>query len=359
MAETRNTNTSKAVCDPQVRLLQLRLNSIRDKYHQNWEKLNPDGIYGPRTKNVVIAFQKMRGITPASGILGPTTIKYIVEADTPKTLPSYSDLDKYYDNIKKGTVKTYEITSRTVGATYQLDSIVNPNEKRFATIFSEWGKVIDHQYEGLMRRISKFPAKKQMRARNITKQLDACKKFVEKAKKYGINTAAVQLGNNLTKENAIKYIKEIGEVISNSSLTKGIRALTRTFEKIKNVISPVIKFLNDIPGLKYLSVIEKIVKATIKMLQCDFEGAFKLYLDALRELIEQIVVDAVVVAAIAAGGWIALVIALVVIIGSMLLDYFFFSDNPGQSVADKHLNLKTQNVLQDNVAPWAYHLVND
>lgn len=100
------------------------------------------------------------------------------------------------------------------------------------------------------------------------------------------------------------------------------------------------------------------MRASIKMIQCDFEGAFKLYLDALRELVEQIIIDAVVVAAIVAGGWVAIVIAIVIIIGAMLLDYFFFSDNPGESLADKHLQLKTRNVIQNNVAPWTYHAIN-
>ena len=347
--------TSEAKCDPQVRLIQLRLNSIRDRYHYNWEKLNPDGIYGPKTKNVVLAFQKDRGITPASGILGPTTIKYIIEADTPKTLTASSDLDEYYDAVKKGTKKSYDLTSRTVKGVYQVDSIVNP----FAFIFSEWEKMINQQHDGLMRRISKFPANKQMRARNVTKQLDYCRKFVEKAQKYGINTASVEIGKNLTKEDAIKYITEVSDVISNSPLTKGLRALTKSFSKIREVISPFIRFLNKIPGLKYFSVIEKLVKGTLKMLQGDFEGAYKLYLDALRELIEQVVIDAVVLAAIAIGGWIALVIAVVVVLGSMVLDYFIFSDNSGDSLADKHLNLKTQNVIQEGLAPWSYHLIND
>lgn len=74
--------TSEFQADPQVRLYQLRLNSIRNRYHQNWDILDPDGIYGPKTKNVVAKFQECYGLTPVSGILGPTTAKKIVEIDS-------------------------------------------------------------------------------------------------------------------------------------------------------------------------------------------------------------------------------------------------------------------------------------
>jgi len=74
--------TSNSLPDPQVRLYQLRLNSIREHYHHNWEKLDPDGIYGPKTKQVVEAFQKYYGLTPVSGKLGPTTASKIVEIDS-------------------------------------------------------------------------------------------------------------------------------------------------------------------------------------------------------------------------------------------------------------------------------------
>ncbi len=339
--------------------MQLRLNSIRERYHYSWEKLEPDGIYGKRTKGVVIAFQKSRNITPASDRLDSKIMRLIVDADTPKQLTSYADLDKYYDAVKEGTKASYDVTARSIQTAYKVDGIFNPNEKGLARIFAEWERVIIHQRDGLLRRLSKLPHKKQMRLRNVIKQLESCKKFVNKAKKYGINTAVVELGTNLTKTDVIKYIEEMGELINNSSLTKSVRFLACSFDKIKKIINPIIEILNGIPGLKYLSVIEKLVKATANMLQCNFEDAFKLYLDGLRELLEQLLIDAVVVAAIAAGGWIALVIAIVVVIGAMVIDYFFFSDNPGDSIADKHFNVRTQNIVQDEFAPWVYHLVNE
>lgn len=345
-------------CDSQVQLMQLRLNSIREKYHHNWEELKPDGIYGPKTKEVVIAFQKKYTIIPVSEELNSRIMRRIVEEDTPKLIAhtNYSDLKNYYDAVKEGTKVSYDITSSSVQSVYSIDGLVNSKENGLAHIFAEWEKMIIHQRDGLLRRLSKLPYKKQMRLRNVIKQLESCKKFINKAKKYGINTAFVELGTSLTKTDAIKYIKEMGELIDKSTLTKSVRFFTWSFDKIKKIISPIVDILNKIPGLKYISVIEKLVKATYNMFQCDFEDALKLYLDALRELLEQVLIDAVVLAAIAAGGWVALVLAIVVVIGAMVIDYFFFSDNPGDSFADTH-GLRTQNIVQDKLAPGMYNLM--
>ena len=353
------------VCYPEVRLYQLRLNSIRLKtqYRNEWKELKPDGIFGPKTKAAVSKFQQLRGITPVSGELGPTTKKYIVEADQPVLLSSPANLKNKYDiagtarDIGKGT---YDIASNSIAGVYKVNGIVNPTEKGLARIFEEWGKILEHQHDGLIRRMAKFPAKKSMRLRNVARQMEHCTKFIEKAKKYGINTAVVELGSNLSKENALKYIKEMAEVINNSSLFKNITVVTQSFAKIKKIISPLINTLNKIPGLKYFSVIEKIVKATIKMFQCDFEGAFKLYLDGLRELGEQLFIDAAVITALAIGGWIALVIVIVVIIGLLIMDYFFFSDDPGDTVVDKIVGKKvTTNLVTEHAAPFIYNLINE
>ena len=69
---------NKRICDPYIKDIQTKLNSIRETFHYSWERLTPDGIYGIKTKAVVMAFQKIHGITPASGILGPTTSQYII-----------------------------------------------------------------------------------------------------------------------------------------------------------------------------------------------------------------------------------------------------------------------------------------
>lgn len=364
-----------------IRELQRKLNEIRAKAPKTtWGSVKVDGLWGNETLTALRKFQEYAHLS-VDGIPGSQTWSALRNYSSATSFLSAAPSTQYYlmpvqqiipprqTEAKTGSTDTilnamqstpYKITSYSIGAAYKTDMITNASspDKGLAFVLAEWEKVLNTERESLLRRLSKFPAKKQMRARNVIKQLGYCKKFLEKANRYGINKAVMEFSGEATKENAIRYIKMVAEAISQSPLSKGLRAFTKSFEKIKTIISPIIGFLNKIPGLKYFSVIEKIVKATLKMLQSDFEGAFKLYLDGLRELLEQIVIDFAVAALVAAGGWIMLVIAIVVIIGAFIIDYFIFSDNPGDSYADKKLNVKTYNVVQDNAAPYLYHLMN-
>lgn len=81
MAYTEYTVNCNKTPDPVVKEYQHKLNYIRMKYSQPWEYLVEDGYYGPRTAAVVKQFQINRNITPASGILGPTTRQYIDQVE--------------------------------------------------------------------------------------------------------------------------------------------------------------------------------------------------------------------------------------------------------------------------------------
>lgn len=62
---------------PTVREVQMMLNAIRTARHHLWDPLTVDGIYGEKSAAAVKKFQIYRGITPAAGVLGDTTIGYI------------------------------------------------------------------------------------------------------------------------------------------------------------------------------------------------------------------------------------------------------------------------------------------
>ena len=342
--------TSNPPYDPYVEFIQKQLNQLRKTLMHSLPEIKPvDGKYGKQTKTTVGVFQYLCGIR-IDGIWGDQCRMAL--AQKIREQPGKRDMMVFRDVA----TASYRLTTNASNTLYNIDSVVNPNEKRLALIFEEWSKAITHQQDALDRRIKNFSGTKKMRARNVEKKLEKCQEFIDNAKRYGINTAAAKMGTDSTKENALKYIQEIGDTISKSPLTKTLRAATKSFEKVKNVLTPVIQFLNKIPGLKYASVIEKLVKGGWAMLHCDFEGAFKIFLNALRELLEQIIIDAAVVALIAAGGWACLVLAIVVVIGAALLDYFIFSDNPGDSIADKKFNVQTRNIL-DSGASWTYHTI--
>lgn len=65
--------------DPHVQEIQRKLNSIKHYMHGNWLTLETDGLFGNMTKQSVIGFQIYKNITPVSGEIGYTTLKYINE----------------------------------------------------------------------------------------------------------------------------------------------------------------------------------------------------------------------------------------------------------------------------------------
>ena len=63
--------------DPAVQTIQMKLNAINNQVHGNWPYLKTDGLFGEQTKLAVKAFQSYRNITPISGEVGNTTLRYI------------------------------------------------------------------------------------------------------------------------------------------------------------------------------------------------------------------------------------------------------------------------------------------
>lgn len=358
-----------------VELIQSILNSALslEQYRGKWKRLKVDGYYGPETENAVRAFQcNHNPRIEQTGIVGDTTYNALIQTGpfistvsrrsyisaAPSPIMKAASTSNFGQlSVKDSLIPAYDAGSTLVKGSYTIDNLVSPSEKNLAYILNKWEEVLISQYQGLLRRINKFPCKNAMRNRSIMRQMERCQKFLQKASRYGIVSAAREFGDKLTKDEAIRCIKELGEIIKNSPLTRGISAVNKVLSKVRIIIDPVLKVLNKIPGLKYLSVIEKIIKATRTMIQGDYENAFALYMDGLRELLEQIVIDSAVVALVAAGGWIALVVAVIIIIIALIVDYFFFSDNPGDSLADNYLGITTHNIMLEN-APITYKIIS-
>lgn len=339
------TTSKSAKTNIAVRQLQLKLNAVRANVHGLWPYLDPDGVMGPQTAKAIEGFKKYRNISSHDGNwLSLLDMEY---QRVPMLRPAPNNMIQNVspsNPINTIPSTSYDTLSSSIKSIYQTDKWVNHNEKGLAYIIKKWEETLNQQYESLLRRLNKFPGKKQMRVRNVMRQMEHCKKFLTKASRYGIVSATREYGSKLSKEEAIRFIKEMGKIIKESPLTKGLTTMKMILSRVKSIIDPVIKVLNKIPGLKYYSVIEKIVKATCDMIQGDYAKSFALYMDAMRELLEQIVIDFVVATLVAIGGWVALVFALVVIIFIFVIDYLFFSDNPGDSFA----GFKTRNLMMEN-----------
>lgn len=80
--------------DPEVIVLQNKLNLARAKVHGNWPALSPDGIYGSTTEDAVKAFQVYSNIS-RDGIVGSKTWEKLEEVCTNRHLiePAISDFD--------------------------------------------------------------------------------------------------------------------------------------------------------------------------------------------------------------------------------------------------------------------------
>ena len=230
--------------------------------------------------------------------------------------------------INSDTLKqAYSIASTGVKTIDTIDGSV----QRVAFIFNEWGKALDTQKKNLRKCFTRLPKNTSVRMAAIMQRIEKCEEYLNEVRRYGISKAARVFSKNLTKEEGIKHIKDSCKIITDSPLTKSIKIVTKSLEVIKKILRPIMKVLNKIPGLKYLEVFEKIVSGTRALFQYDFDKAFVSFVDGLRLLVEQILIDLVIGSAAAAGGWVALVIALVIIIVVLLIDYFLFNDDPDNS----------------------------
>jgi len=349
--------------DSTVVEVQRMLNVIRTKYNMSWPYLNDDGIYGHNTASVVLEFQKKHGLSSVMSkdgpILGDTTITYIRECFARPILHQHKDSTETQINKKKVKQKNtfdniYSPISATVGSAAKISDAYTPVEA-MTNLLKNIEKLILQQADNFRNRIGKLPS--VTRQRHLLKALEKSREFIAKAQKYGVNEAAVITYGSLTKDDVIKYFKEAADAISNSKVTAAFKKASAIFTKIKNALKPLYDFFNKIPGLKYLGAIEKIIRGIISLFQLEFEKSFSYFLDGIRDVVESVLVDLAVAALIALGGWLAIVMAIVLVVVVMVIDYFFFSDNSGDSLVDKYTPLSTQNVVQDTIAPWIYNKV--
>lgn len=337
--------------DENVKRVQMRLNNVCS----NCPRLVVDGKFGPHTEKAVIEYQKSHHFNPpVLGVVDDATFVSLMNERytlvTNASPNSKVDLDissQRYGNIINGTKKVYGNFSTGIGALQTVNGLVDPKEGGFAFIINEWDKAIKVQRDGLLKRLAKFPIKQARRARNVLREIQRCEKYFDELRRYGINAASKVFGNNLTKEQAIKFISDLGKTIGNHKLTKIFGTFSKVMNGIRRILQPILRILNKVPGLKYLSVYEKIVQGTIAMIRFDFDKAFVAYMDGLRLLAEQIIIDAVVVAAVIAGGWVALVIAIAVLAAAFLIDYFLFNDDPENSwLPTTHLTTKIKPAIE-------------
>lgn len=247
---------------------------------------------------------------------------------------------------------SYSLKAKTVSATSQVKS-GTMGAISLASFTNSIGEVFELSLQVISRMIGKIDkigsiiTKKKVSVRQLQRELENVKPMLRYLKLSGVKNLP-QIGKKLNKRNIINFMKALGEVVKDMKFTV-------VASKIVKCLKPVMNFFNKIPGLKYSSVIDKLAAATIALFKMEFEKAFGLYCDALRILLEQILIDAAVAALVASG---LVVVALVLVLLLFIIDYFLFSDNPGESLVDKFTPLHTTNLVTQHAAPFTYNLVN-
>lgn len=340
-----------------VKRVQMHLNYICG----DWPRLVVDGKFGPMTEKAVMEYQKSRHLLPNKlGEIDDRTYTLLMNErySIITNASPYSKIDlevssHWFGNMINGVKSTYDFISMPIGKIQSVNEWVDSSDGRFAFIISEWKKAIKEQHDGLLRRLNKFPKKATMRVRNVVKQMKYCEKFLDELRRYGINTASKVFGNNLTKEQAIKYISVLSKTIANHKLTKIFGTISKVMNGVRRILQPIVRILNKIPGLKYLSVYDKIVEGACALIRMDFDKAFVAFVDGIRLLAEQILIDAAVVALVAAGGWVALVIAIAILVIAFLVDYFLFNDDPDNSwLPTTHLTTKLKPAIEVGITQY-------
>ena len=186
------------VYNKDVEAVQTMLNAALslDRYRGKWQRLKVDGYYGPETEKAVRAFQDSHNPRiDQTGIVGDTTYNALKQTGpffsaaspqcyisaTPSPIITAAPTSHYQPLPVKDTLKSaYDVSAKAVNGAYLLEKMVTPSKEEagLAYVLSKWEEVLNSQYQGLLRRINKFPAKKPMRIRNIMRP---CKRFLQEA----------------------------------------------------------------------------------------------------------------------------------------------------------------------------------
>lgn len=339
-----------------------------------------DGIYGHETKDAVKQFQSSMGLK-SDGIAGKDTLSklcsmYYSKSYSPLLQPAINNIGILNDNSKLGSkIVTQQVPSKKdfmKAGVCSLDHVVllrsendlidnNKNELNYTmkstgniayNVYSSSTKLMSYT-DGIGSVVVHIGAKLKEMEQNIDTMLDTTSsakvglrklknqiskvnQFLLHMKNYGIAAAINKFEGKFTRSNVMEFLTIVSK---NFKASKFVATITT----ISKALKPFIDFMNKIPGLKYIGAIEKICKGYLALFKMQYDNALQLFLNGIREIVESLLLDAAVVALVASG---AGLIALVLVIVVFLVDYFFFSDNPENSLVDKAKIGTTQNLIQ-------------
>lgn len=332
---------NETVKNVQKLLNKIRINLPNDKKNHHaiaaWKYLDEDGLFGRETRNAIEAFQRAFFESNSSykelglqnfysrsstyGIIDDQTYQAIVEVEkwctTKKSILANKSTLSAKRKIELGTSIILNI-KEIEGCAQEILQILDKS-KYFVL------QILDMRFKGAKSAIIK-------EVNNSIKSL----------KQLGISHSKMI---ELQEASYAKDIRDCLKLISNSTDSKWAKTLRITASSIKAILKPfqpLIKLLNKIPGVQYTLVFEKMVSGTIAFfLYDDVDKMWGDYFDAVRLLFEQLVVDSLIP--------FGLIPAIVASIIFAIIEYFYFSENSGDTLVDKHSPLTTHNYTKDFV----------
>lgn len=325
-----------------IQTLQIKLNVIKRNIHGNWVQLETDGLFGSKTKEAVKNFQIYRGITPASGEIGETTIKYINEAYN-HIFISKECHNHFNTTVNSSITNIWDISTQFTGKISEtLKSISDNAIKQIKHYKSQ--KVTGNEIELLMRSIFQRPDIENMRnlikknvyeyfekiAKSNTNVINYKKNKQTYRKLEQIKNAQKQLSKGFNAQTLSNIEKKVAQellekIISELNSVNFSNKITNTLEKYK---------INHIKGggvLTLLSLTPTIYHSFI-LIEAMYTGKptfepLKVLVADIISLIEGVLIGTIVATIVMAvgvtGGVAVLVVLVISIIVGFLIGLFF------------------------------------
>lgn len=299
-------------------------------------KIVEDGIYGEETVNLIRRFQQDNGLTP-DGQFGEKSYKSLI---------SNSELFSSQNTsliVKEQIISPSSLLNKTqsnISVSEVRGKMWNAlkNSSSFAQMWNDSYNYLMGKHEYFNTKIPQ-PCDPRKISNNYKKLVAEINSSINAVRKFGIEASDIVIDNFTDAEK--KHFK--------ATLTSKLRIqmdliaknpVICTIQKFKNIVSPITKLLEKIPYIgQIVTGILAFGPAVISLLKGDFEDFRNKAIQGIVSLIE----GGIIAAAIVFGGWIALIVFLALLV----IDYFFFSDHPGETLVDRYTTLETRNIIVD------------
>lgn len=323
-----------------VALFQRKLNRIMSSE----QPLEVDNRMGPKTKEMVVKFQRKYDLTP-DGIIGKNTIATIFDKDPWNGKKIEEDPTQYMIHWGEIVLDTVEEMYSTSGCNKSLLFICKlfglPNEPKnaFRKLAEQAKKDINKikqtvvkmqdkikQYDKAISKSNSIQKEKLKLQRKSVYQKRVLYESSQRVKGFSISHNSKSKQLNIYSK---KYT--IYKSIFNGKTIEGLPKILNGCQKVIGWLRSLGNFMNKIPGLKWGSVVAKLAQGYYELFQGNFKNAFEKFCSSIYGILENAFFDWLYIsigAAVAAAVTSSLLVTIIVlaIIFAITIIYFFIGD---------------------------------